>query len=373
MCLGNPLTKDEYDVDDRIIAKLTGQWEGNFCGTVRSLTNGFYIIDYDNGQTSATGHTQILGLTLSTPHNMGIPDANIQNWLLQRVPLEAIENIRHLLGTPLTKREYDVDDSVIAISPYRREHPHPLIDREIRYGVVVNDLGQNRYTVAFTNRGKLPTEYHQILGLAVLPGNNAIQTQTLQNCLVQRVSEACIRPYCGNPQTRETYEVDDRIIATGEGPEWDGNFGDFGYAGTVRSLNHGIYSIKYDNHTNLWPTEHHQILGLTPLRNRRNRIPRNNLERHLLQNPAPEPDPIPKPDSIPKPDPHPKSKPDTDTTMIKDDLARVLKRLLCNDWWFGVGSEDKAMNVLSLCGYYSSKGIPQEIQSDTAVRVIFLE
>jgi hypothetical protein len=364
MNVGNPLTKNKYDVGDRIIAAITGAWEGtrNHCGTVKSLTNKSYTIDYDNTNLlPTTEHNQILGLTLSTPHIKCIQDANIQDWLLQRVPPATVENIRNLLGTPLTKREYDVGDSVIAISPYRRERPAPLIDRQLRYGVVVNVLEQDRYTIDFKNKGRLPTEYHQILGLTGSYTTNSgnIQTQTLTQWLVQQIPDTCIRPDLGNPQTREMYEVGDRIIAIGEGEQWHGNFGDFGFAGTVRNLMHDIYFIQYDE-GELWPTEHHQILGLTGNDEMPDKIPNHLLRRRLLQI-GPGEEIIKKPEIN---NPINTMIKDTDTTMIKNDLARFLKKLLCNDWWIGAGSEDKAMNILSLCGYYSSEGMPQEIQSE---------
>ena len=87
MNVGNPLTKDKYDVGDRIIAKLEIVGiVGNYSGTVKNgLTEGIYNIFYDNGRELPTEPNQILGLTESKISNREIPDAQLNRWLPQKI------------------------------------------------------------------------------------------------------------------------------------------------------------------------------------------------------------------------------------------------------------------------------------------------
>lgn len=83
--MGNPITKDNYDVGDRIIARYMAPWKGNYSGTVRQgLNQGIYGIDCDEGSLQyPTEHIAILGLTISEKHKRGIPDAKLKGCLIQ--------------------------------------------------------------------------------------------------------------------------------------------------------------------------------------------------------------------------------------------------------------------------------------------------
>jgi len=50
--------------------------------------------------------------------------------------------------------------------------------------------------------------------------------------------------------------------------------------------------------------------------------------------------------------------------MTKDNLERMLNRVIFNDYWFGAGSEDKSRCILSLCSYYLSDTTPEDIKSE---------
>jgi hypothetical protein len=163
--MGNPLTKDEYEKGDRIIATRLPEFKANHLGTVtRVLKKGGYTIKYDIGGSEYTEHKQILGLTF--PFNKSYPnyikDKSLRNYLFQRVLPEDINNIRTLMGNPRTKPEYVKGDRIIV------KFKHPTEGGNY-YATVI---GSNKaiYSINYDEiEGLWPTEHIQILGLTDRP------------------------------------------------------------------------------------------------------------------------------------------------------------------------------------------------------------
>ncbi|MEI6260679.1 MAG: PD-(D/E)XK nuclease family protein [Deltaproteobacteria bacterium] len=158
MCnLGNPLTKVEYEVNDRIIARIPNL-TSNYLGTVIKIRpQGGYTVLYDNQRLLDTEHDQVLGLTYQYKENKPkyIKDGSIEGWLIQRVPIEAIDETRRLLGNPITKNEYGVSDKIVA----------KLCDGNYS-GTVKNGLINGIYSINFDDEClSYPVEHIQILGL----------------------------------------------------------------------------------------------------------------------------------------------------------------------------------------------------------------
>jgi hypothetical protein len=153
------LTKDLYDVGDRIIAKIP-EYKLNYFGTVtRVLTKGGYTIRYDNGNSLHTKHDQILGLTYESKNRWpnAIQDQSVPEYLLQRVSPESIETVKKFVGIPVKKSEYLVGDKVIV----RYEN-----SSDSNYtGTVMNGLKNGFYIIEYKDGSACPAEHIQILGL----------------------------------------------------------------------------------------------------------------------------------------------------------------------------------------------------------------
>ena len=155
------LTKDRYDVDDRIIARIPG-YKQNYFGTVkRVLPIGGYTILYDNGKILPTNHDQILGLTYQSRNNWpkAIQDQSVPMYLPQRVSPESIETIKRCAGNPVTKTEYLVNDRVIV------RYEEDTIDDGNYTGTVIKGLMNGFYIIEYANGSACPCEHIQILGL----------------------------------------------------------------------------------------------------------------------------------------------------------------------------------------------------------------
>jgi hypothetical protein len=154
------MTKDRYDVGDRIIARRPG-YAMNYFGTVTNvLVRGGYTIRYDNGNILPTNHDQILGLTYQSRNNWpnAVQDQNVPMYLPQRVSPESIETIKRYAGNPVTKTEYLVNDRVIV------RYEDTIADGNYT-GTVMEGLMNGFYIIEYADGSACPCEHIQILGL----------------------------------------------------------------------------------------------------------------------------------------------------------------------------------------------------------------
>ncbi len=177
------LTKDRYDVGDRIIARRPG-YAMNYFGTVTNvLVRGGYTIRYDNGNRLPTNHDQILGLTYQSRNNWpnAVQDQNVPMYLPQRVSPESIETIKRYAGNPVTKTEYLVNDRVIV------RYEDTIDDRNYT-GTVIEGLMNGFYIIKYADGSACPCEHIQILGLTEESSVSVPLTTSKALLIIKRLS-----------------------------------------------------------------------------------------------------------------------------------------------------------------------------------------
>ena len=192
--MDNPLTKKQYEKNDKIIAKKHG-WINYRTGTVNTVREEagqhIYIINYGIKGKLVPEHNQILGLAITTnfTYDEITSEEELRKKLLLRADDEVIKTVINAIGfEPLTKDQYELGDRIIAYSPNWNGNYSGTVHRISPEGF---------YTICYDDEDVSPTEHRQIIGLMSHPtrySDDAIPNKRLRNCLLQIEVRPVIKP-----------------------------------------------------------------------------------------------------------------------------------------------------------------------------------
>jgi hypothetical protein len=195
--MGNPLTKTQYEINDKVIAKKS-DWSNYRTGIVinterEEAGQNIYTIKYGPGPRGrlVLEHHQILGLAITTnfAYQEIESEEELGEMLLLRADDEVIKTVIKAIGfKPITKDQYELGDRIIAYSPNRSGNYSGTVHRISPEGI---------YTICYDGEDVLPTEHRQILGLMNHPiryRGGKIPNEELSNCLLQIADSPVKKP-----------------------------------------------------------------------------------------------------------------------------------------------------------------------------------